>query len=134
MRALKIICILFCLLSLASALTGMSAVHWSTSGGLHVRKQGGVGALLWSVFNALLYASAAYGIHRRVPVVWKVGWAVLIASSLEFMIRGIGSALTLPGGWVACIGIVVGGIFVTVYWGAWWNRQRDYFQVLAPKE
>jgi hypothetical protein len=112
----------------------MRAVHWSTSGGLNITKQPGVGALVWSVLNALLYASAAYGIHRRLPVVWKLGWVVLIVSCLEFMIRGITSALTLPGGWAACIGIVVGGIFVTAYWGARWNRQRDYFQVLAPKE
>ena len=134
MRTLKVICLVFCLLSLASALTGIRAVHWSTSGGLNITKQRGVDVFLWSVLNALLYASAAYGIHRRVPVVWKYGWAVLIVSCLEFMIRGIDSARTLPGGWAACIGIVVGGIFVTVYWGAWWNRQRDYFQVLAPKE
>jgi hypothetical protein len=32
--------------------------------------------MFWSLFYALLYASAAYGIQRRVPVVWKLGWAV----------------------------------------------------------
>jgi len=90
MRNLKIVCILFCLLSLASALTGIRAIYWSTSGGLDITKQTGVAATLWSLFVALLFAGAAYDIHRRVPVVWELGWAVLIISSLEFMVGGIG--------------------------------------------
>jgi hypothetical protein len=134
MHNLKIVCVLFCVLSLASALTGIRAIHWSTSGGLEITKQIGIGVTLWAVFNALLYASAAYGIHRRIPVVWKLGWGVLIFSCLEFMLRAMSSALTLPEGWAACIGIVVGAIAVTVYWGRWWNRQRDYFRVAETKK
>jgi len=134
MRALKVFCILFCLVSVASALTGIRAVHWSTSGGLDITKQTGVGATLWSVFLALVYAGVAYGIHRRVPVVWKLGWAVLIVSSLEFTVGGIASALTLPDGWVACVGILVAGIAITLYWGAWWNRQKDYFHSVGRPE
>ena len=133
MRTLKIVCVLLCVLSLASALTGIRAIRWSTFGGLDIAKQTGVGATLWALLNALLFASAAYGIHRRIPAVWKLGWAVLIFSCLEFMIRAIGSALILPEGWAACIGIVVGATVVTVYWGRWWNRQRDYFRVVETK-
>jgi hypothetical protein len=118
---------------LAFALTGTRGINWS-HGGLHITKQAGIGVMLWLVFDALLYASMAYGIQRRVPVVWKLGWAVLIVSSLQFMIQGIATALFLPDGWAACIGIVVGGIAVTVYWGAWWKRQRSYFDAVVPKE
>ena len=134
MRILKIVCVLFCILSLVSALTGIRAIRWSTSGGLNITKQTGVGVALWAVFNTLLFASAAYGIHRRIPVAWKLGWAVLILCCLEFMIRAISSALTLPDGWAACIGIAVGAMVVTVYWGRWWNRQRDYFRVAETKK
>ena|SRR5260221_8028732 len=132
MRALKIVCLLFSLLSVASVLTGVRAVNVTTSWGLNITKQPGVGALLWSVFNALLYASAAYGIQKRLPVVWKLGWVVLVVSSLEFMIRAMGSATKVPGSWVLCIGILVGAVAVTVYWGAWWNRQMGYFRKVGP--
>jgi hypothetical protein len=134
MRTLKAICILFCVLCIASALTGIRTIHWSTSEGLNITKQADFGNTLWSVFNALLYPGAAYGIHRRAPVVWKLGWAVLIISFLEFAIRGLSVSLSLPNGWVASVGILIGGIVVTVYWGAWWGRQRDYFRVVSAKE
>jgi hypothetical protein len=133
MRTLKIVCVFFCLFSLASALTGTRAIDWSY-GGLHITKQAGIGVMLWSVFNALLYASAAYGIQRRVPVVWKLGWAVLIISSLQFVIGGVSSALRQSGGQIGAAGVLVGGVLVTVYWGRWWNRKRDYFHIVAPKE
>jgi len=133
MRTLKIVCVFFCLLSLASALTGTRAIDWS-SGGLHITKHAGIGVMLWSVFNALLYATAVYGIHRRVPMVWKLGWVVLIISSLHFMIGGVSSVLRQPGGWVGAAGILIAGVLVTVYWGRWWNRQRDYFYRVALRE
>jgi hypothetical protein len=134
MRILKIMCIFFCLLFLAGALTGTHAIHWSTSGGLNVWKEAGVGPVLWSVSLALLYAYAAYGIHRKLPAVWKLGWVVFVFSALEFMIRATSSAVTQAGGWVACIGIIVGGIGIAFYWGVWWNRQRNYFCATADKK
>src|SRR5580704_2222755 len=127
MRTLKAFCVLFCLFSLVSALTGVRAFHWSTSDGLNITRQGGLINTLWSVFNALLFASAAYGIDRRIPVVWKLGWAVLTVFFLEFAIGGVSSVLRQPGGWIGAAGILVGGVLVAVYWGRWWNRQKDYF-------
>jgi hypothetical protein len=134
MRTLKAICILFCLMSVVSAITGIRTFHWSTSGGLNITSQGGIVNALWSVFNSLFYASAAYGIHRRIPVVWKLGWAVLIVSFLEFTIGGVSSVLRQPGGWIGAAVILVGGMLVSVYWGRWWNRQRGYFHIVAPNE
>jgi len=72
MRTLKAICIVFCLLSVVSVLTGIRSFHWSTSDGLNITRQGGLINTLWSVFSSLLYATAAYAIHRRIPVVWKL--------------------------------------------------------------
>lgn len=133
MRTLKIACAFFAFLSLATTLTGTRAINWSY-GGLHIAKHAGIGVMLCSLFDALLYASVAYGIQRRVPVVWKLGWVVLIISSLQFMIGGPSSVLRQPGGWIGAAGILVGGVLVAVYWGRWWNRQRDYFHIVAPKE
>lgn len=134
MRILKAICILFCLLSVVSALTGIRIFHWSTSDGLNITRQGGLLNTLCSLFSSLLYATAAYGIHRRMPVVWKLGWAVLLVTFLEFTIGGVSSVLRQPGGWIGAAGILVGGVLVAVYWGRWWNRQRGYFHIVALKE
>src|ERR1700730_1032931 len=133
MRTLKAICILFCLLSVVSAVTGIRTFHWSTSDGLNITRQGGLVHTLWSVFSSLLYASAAYGLHRRIPVVWKLGWAVLIVSILEFTTGGVSSVLRQPGGWIGAAGILVGGVLVAVYWGRWWNRQRGHFHIVAKE-
>jgi len=57
-----------------------------------------------------------------------------IVSFLEFTIVGVSSVLTQPGGWIGAAGILVGGVLVAVYWGRWWNRQRAYFHIVAPKE
>jgi hypothetical protein len=134
MRSLKAICIFFCLLSLFSVLTGTRAFHWSTSWGLNITRQGGLGALLWSMFGSLLYGSAAYGIHRRVPLAWKLGWAILVVAFLNFTILGVSSVLRQPGDWIIAVAIVVIGLLVAVYWGRWWNRQRHYFDVVARGE
>jgi len=115
MRTLKIACV-FCAFLLAATLTGTRGINWSY-GGLHITKHAGIGVMLWSLFNALLYASAAYGIQRRVPVVWKLGWAVLVISSLQFMIGGLSSVLRQPGGWIGAAGILVVGALVSVCWG-----------------
>jgi hypothetical protein len=133
MRTLKAICILFCLLSVVAAFTGIRTFHWSTSDGLNITRQGGLVYILWAVFSSLLYASAAYGIHRRIPVVWKLGWAVLIVSFLEFTTGGVYSVLRQPGGWIGAAGILVGGVLVAVYWGRWWKRQRGYFRIVAKE-
>jgi hypothetical protein len=117
-----------------SALTGIRTFHWSTSDGLNITRQGGLANTLCSFFSSLLYAIAAYGVHRRIPFVWKLGWAVLIVSFLEFTIGGVSYVLRQPGGRIGAAGIIVGGVLVAVYWGRWWNRQRDYFHIVAPKE
>ncbi|HEY1471404.1 MAG TPA: hypothetical protein VGF61_20365 [Candidatus Acidoferrum sp.] len=107
MRHLIAVCIFFCLLSVVSALTGVRTFQWSTSHGMYVAKNSGLINTLWSVFSALLYASAAYGIHRRAPVVWKLGWAVLIVSFLQFTIGGVSAVLRQRGGWIGAAGILV---------------------------
>ena len=129
MRLLKAVCILFCLLSVASSVTGIRTVRWSTAAGLTITKQSGIGIAVSSLVVALVYAIAAYGIHRRAPIVWNLGWVALVICFLSFSISALSSSLRLPRPdcWIASTAIVVVGAAVTAYWGAWWKRQKGYF-------
>lgn len=88
MRILKVICILFCLMSVVSAITGVQSVHSSmrATPGAAVRvttivtRGSGTAARLWAIFMALVFAVAAYGIHKKASLVWSLGWVVLALS------------------------------------------------------
>jgi hypothetical protein len=143
MRMLKWICILFCLLSLVGAFSDIHGVYWSYRGvpgspaarsTLVVTKENGFGAALASIFGALFFAGAAYGIQRRAPIVWKLGWGVLGINFLAFVIRGL-SIVTKspqPERWIFSAAILLGAAGVTAYWGVWWKRQKPYFDAVPP--
>lgn len=137
MRNLKIICIFFCLLSVTSAITHIHAFRWSlravpgapVTTTTVVTKRSGFGATILSLVGALFYAVAAYGIHRRAPITWKLGWGVLGIVSLSFLIQTLSFSLRLPqpDWWIASSAILVGDTAITLYWGFWWKRQKGYF-------
>ena len=141
MRILKIICILFCLLSLASALTGLQSSHVSVSAGKSVKTSASivitksVSFRIYAFSQAVLWAAAAYGIHKKIPITWKLGWVVLVTSSLEATVSALSYSLRLPfpDYWIASSAIVIGFCAVTVYWGFWWKRQRNYFESREAK-
>lgn len=130
MRLLKAFCIVFCLLSLISAFTGVHAVHYSYAGNV-VTRQLGVDhsrlGMIVSVLNALLLAAAAYGIHTRALLAWKLGFAYLAIAYLGFIIQVLSASLRLPEGWVAAVAVGAVSSLIFLWWGLWWKRQRDYF-------
>ncbi|MGB6874900.1 MAG: hypothetical protein WBD87_02590 [Candidatus Acidiferrales bacterium] len=131
MRILKIICILFCLMSVASAITGIQSAHSSmraiSGAPAHVStivtRERGTAARLWAIFVALVFAVAAYGIHKRAPFVWGLGWVVLCLAFLQFLIEVLSSSLRLPqpDRWIASSAILLGAGGVAAWWGIWWN-------------
>src|ERR1700730_5797284 len=132
MDRLKIICALFCLMCVASAITGVQAVHLSThnsSSDASITMHSGYGRV-WSLVSALIYAGAFYGIQKRAPIGWKLGWCALIVSFLQFSIGALSFSLKLPqpARWILSTAILVTGAGVTAYWGIWWKRQKSYFR------
>jgi len=125
MRTLKIVCILFCLWSVVSIFTGSIFTFSSPSGQIEMRHYGS--GTFYSVANALMFALAYYGIHRRAPIVWKLGWGFLAILYLEFLIQALSSSVKQPQGWIASIAIAIGSLLVALYWGFWWKRQRSFF-------
>jgi hypothetical protein len=94
-----------------------------------VSKHKGLGATL-SLLLAVLYACAFYGIHKKAPLTWRLGWVAIAFGFLEFLAVALSSTRRLPETvppWIASVAIVVGGGAVALYWGLWWNRQKGYF-------
>jgi hypothetical protein len=128
MRTLKIVCLLFCLLSVASIIAGGHAVRPAPFG-TPVTGHGSVG-MIWSFVNAVVFAGTFYGIHTRAPITWKLGWGVIVVGLLEFLYEALSSTMKLPETahpWIASAAVLIGGAAVALYWGLWWKRQKPYF-------
>jgi hypothetical protein len=127
MRTLKFFLIALCVLALASAITGIESVH-SDAAGAVVTRHSGLGRVYALAMGAVC-ALAWAGVHRRLPIVWKLGWVVLAASLIDFLFSALSFALTLPSTQrlVLSAGVVLGACAVAAYWGIWWHRQRGYF-------
>jgi hypothetical protein len=127
MRVLKIICALGCLFSAARFVQAIHGMHSAQTGSMVID---GTLGMIWLLVMALIYAVEFYGIHTKAPFAWKLGWGILAATFLQFLVLGGSSALKLPEAdypWVAFASVVVGGSLVAIYWGFWWNRQKNYF-------
>jgi hypothetical protein len=95
----------------------------------------GILAAIGLLVIALMCAVEFYGIHTRAVFAWKLGWVILTAGFLRFLVDGGSSALQVPETdhpWVAFGAVMVGGSVVAVYWGFWWKRQKDYFTAQSP--
>lgn len=115
MRVLKSLCIAFFVLSLILAIEG----------GIQSTGIARVYPFIWPV----TFAGAFYGIYRRAPIAWRLGWIVLAMWSLAILISGISTAWRLapPGCWIVSVAILIGCLAFALLWGRWWERQKSYF-------
>jgi hypothetical protein len=135
MKRLKIVFIIFSILCLLAAISGVGSVHMfaNTSGsGVMTTSLNGLGRLV-ALVMALLFAAMSYLIHTHLPIGWKIGWLALGAGYISFMIGGISAMLendpnlTFADFWLPSGLVVIGGAAVTWYWGRIWYRQKAYF-------
>jgi hypothetical protein len=120
MRILKVICILFCLLGLVSTFAGLQPTEIITK---HIAYR------TYSFLIAVLFGFAAYGIHKRKPMTWKLGWILIVATSLEALFSALSHSLKLPtlDCWIASSVIVIGNGLAVMFVGFLWKRQKPYF-------
>ena len=89
-----------------------------------------------SVLSAVFWPSALYGILKRRPIVWKLGWAVIFAGYLLFAVNAGWSILVVrksPDNPYLEFAIAEAmGVLVCAYWCYHWYRYRDYFVQRAP--
>jgi hypothetical protein len=112
--------------SIVSAITGIQSVHGDTRTGTVITYWHGYGRLFALGYAAVL-ALAFYGIYRRYPVVWKLGFAVLYLSAADFVFQAWWALWPQPYGWVGATAATVVTPFIAFYWVSWWRRQRPYF-------
>jgi hypothetical protein len=133
MRVAKIACALACVFSLVQFIAMIRGIGSPQSSSLFTGH--GILAAIVQLVIALMCAVEFYGIHTRALFAWKLGWGILAAMFLRFLIVAGSSALQVPEidqPWVAFGAVMVCGSLVAVYWGVWWNRQKDYFTAQSP--
>jgi hypothetical protein len=131
MRVLMTLLLLGCVAGIISAVTGIQAVETDSRTGTVITYWHGYWRLL-ALGYAAIFAFAFYGIYRRFPIAWKLGWVFLVAGAAEFIFQAWLGLIHQPYGWVGAIAATLGGIAVLAYWGIWWQRHREYFTPEGP--
>jgi hypothetical protein len=109
-RVLKLFCVFAC---------AMSVIEIFAARDRFDAILGGVGIIVWPI--------ALYGIHKRLPVAWKLGFAWIGFGSCAFASRALSMMpRTLDHPAVVAF-VVISTIIVAIYWGYWWYRQKSYF-------
>jgi hypothetical protein len=119
MRVLRIVCLFACVWSVASGLAGLA-----------VSRQGSFGTI-FSFASAFVCAAGFYGIQKRAPITWVLGWAVIAACFSAFLFLALPAAIKVPKAdhpWIATAGVLLGTAAVALYWSFWWKRQKPYFE------
>ena len=109
-----------------SAITGIQSVHGDSRTGTVITYWHGYGRLLALGYAAVL-ALAFYGIYRRYPIVWKLGFVLWYLSAADFIFEAWRMLLPQPYGWVGATAATVFVPLVALYWASWWRKQRPYF-------
>jgi hypothetical protein len=126
MRALMTLLILFCVFCIISAVTGIQTFETDSRAGTVISYYHGYGRL-YALAAAAFFALAFYGVYRRSPITWKLGWLFLLAGAADLIFEAWLGLIHQPYGWMGALAAAAGVIGVTIYWGIWWQRHRDYF-------
>jgi hypothetical protein len=140
MRTLKIVCIVCFVFWMFSAVTGIQINNASPPGTVIAKFSDWLAITKLTVINrlgcllaAIISAAAFYGIHRRLSIMWKFGWLILILGYLNFVISAVSATsknyklATMADWWVGFIMLLVVSAPVVWYWGRVWYRQKPYF-------
>ncbi|HKQ85218.1 MAG TPA: hypothetical protein VJS43_00475 [Candidatus Acidoferrales bacterium] len=127
MSIVKLLCLTLCGMSVFGAVEGV-----------HILRTGDIGSALphpilrtvFSVALAAFWASALYGVQKRKPIVWKLGWGVVLSGSMLFAAQAGRSILAVRTRPDRAIQFWILEIFTTAlcaFWCFWWHRQKTYF-------
>jgi len=111
--------------ALASAISGIQSIFTNHTGAV-ITYWHGYGRLL-ALAYAALFALSFYGIYRRYPIVWKLGFVVWYVSAADFIFQAWRLLLPQPYGWIGATAVTVVTPFVALYWANWWRRQKGWF-------
>ena len=85
--------------------------------------------IFWALVNAAVFGGALYGVHKRVPLMWKLGFIGIVIGAASFLMHALSLTRSLPpsSSQIESSFLVVATIAVALYWGFWWKRQKAYF-------
>lgn len=132
MKILKYCCLFFCVMCLVAAITGIQSARTDQTG-IYITKFNDNFGRIYVLLMSGVFAAGFYGIQKRLFITWKLGWPMLIWGYLSFVLQAVVSTYYVakikdfPSFWLPLILCIVGGAAVTVYWGFWWKRQKNYF-------
>lgn len=86
----------------------------------------GYGRLL-AVAYAAAFAVAFYGMYRRYPIVWKLGFVVCYLGVAQFIFQAWWVLWPQRYGWVGATALTVCAPFAALYWAGWWRKQKGWF-------
>lgn len=86
-----------------------------------------IGMQITWLSNFILFFGSAYGLHRRAPIVWKLGPWIFGLIYLDWVVESLEAAHGMPKAWIASVGIVIAGFAGVAFWFLWWKRQKGYF-------
>jgi len=115
-----------CVFGIVSAITGIQGFHINSHNGTVVWYWHGYGRLFALVYAAL-FGLAFYGIYRRYPLTWRLGWVALCFSCATTLLEIWRSTRSQPDGAIILFLSLAATVAVTLYWGNWWRKQRSYF-------
>jgi hypothetical protein len=110
--------------------TTYCAYHiYSTPAG-NVAMKHNVSGMILGLLQLLFYACALYGIHKKAPFAWKLGWVWIAVSFSMSLVKLLPLTLRLPGAsdpWIAFASVIIASTGVHLWLGYLWNRQKSYF-------
>jgi len=82
----------------------------------------------WGLVSCMLCAGAFYGVQKRAPVTWKLGFVWIVVSGCLFLVRALSDeALRNLDRRIAIPFLIIVTIMVSAYWSQWWYGKKDYF-------
>jgi hypothetical protein len=133
MRVLKVFCVFVCLSCVVRFVVMIHRLYSPQTGSTATGH--GILAMTWPLVTAFIFALEFYGIHKKARFAWHLGWIILAATLMGFLVSGGAAALRVPENddpWAAFAAVMVGGSLVLAYWAFWWKRQKDYFRAPSP--
>jgi hypothetical protein len=126
------------LLSLVSSFSGIASYQTTASSETvphattvitHYRDQWG----RWlALANGIFLCLVAYGVWKRLHLVWKLGFALFALSAVDFVFNVLCDSKAFPRAsgesfLVFVIPASVAATAVGAFWTVWWYKKRDYF-------
>src|SRR5207245_9703378 len=108
---------------LVAAVTGIQTVEAGSRTGTVISYHHGY-VRLYAVAAAVFFAVAFYGVYRRFPIVWKLGWIFLVAGTADFIVEAWVGLIHRGYGWVGVLVATLGGLAVLVVWCICWQLWR----------